>query len=446
MKTKYYILNLRLCGIKNITEPIEIAFCKKTINNSFDTNKYKIKAIYGENGSGKTAVITAVKIFKKFITDKDYLGDINTQKSLYEIVNKKTQKGFIESEFLVVSNTTRYIVKYSISFEIKDDGRCYISGEKLEYKTGKHSNNKYVEIFTVADGVIIQNGTDARIFDLLEKKTANLLTKQSLVASSIDILIDHQLESVSFAVSEIVLFMVYLFANSISIYIDESDDHSGYISRKIQADKLNDEIDLLNRDYKKMSSLRIFNSEEGTHVPLVLFESYKREVSRLKAFISIFKPELNDIEIVPKLYDNYYVCRLNMVYDGYTIDKEFESRGIRKLMELFNCLDAASKGGIVFIDELDANINDIYLDKLIEFFQLYGTGQLCFTAHNLSPMALLKKNSYAIDFISSINTVHTWTRDGNLRPDNAYKNGFIEDSPFNVDASDFIGILGGEDE
>ena len=130
-----------------------------------------------------------------------------------------------------------------------------------------------------------------------------------------------------------------------------------------------------------------------------------------------------------------------MVYDGYSIDKEFESRGIRKLMELFNCLDAASKGGIVFIDELDANINDIYLDKLIEFFQLYGIGQLCFTAHNLSPMALLKKNSYAIDFISSINTVHTWTRDGNLRPDNAYKNGFIEDSPFNVDASDFIGIL-----
>ena len=98
MNIKYYMLNLKVCGIKNITEPVEIAFCKKTIDNRFDPNKYKIKAIYGENGSGKTALITAVKILKNLITNKDYLGDINTQKALYEIVNKKTKKGFIEWE------------------------------------------------------------------------------------------------------------------------------------------------------------------------------------------------------------------------------------------------------------------------------------------------------------------------------------------------------------
>ena len=45
-----------------------------------------------------------------------------------------------------------------------------------------------------------------------------------------------------------------------------------------------------------------------------------------------------------------------------------------------------------------------------------------------------------------LTTVHTWANNGNLSPENAYKNGFIEDSPFNVDASDFLGILGGTDE
>ena len=135
-----------------------------------------------------------------------------------------------------------------------------------------------------------------------------------------------------------------------------------------------------------------------------------------------------------------------MVYEDYSLDKEFESRGIKKMMDLFNYLDAASAGGIVFIDELDSNINDVYLDKLIEYFVYYGKGQLCFTSHNLSPMSVLKGNRNAINFISSINTVHTWTKSGNLSPENAYKNGFIEDSPFNVDSSDFRGILGGDDE
>ncbi len=33
---------------------------------------------------------------------------------------------------------------------------------------------------------------------------------------------------------------------------------------------------------------------------------------------------------------------------------------------------------------------------------------------------------------------------GNLSPINSYKNGFIADSPFNVEASDFLGVLGGK--
>lgn len=110
-------------------------------------------------------------------------------------------------------------------------------------------------------------------------------------------------------------------------------------------------------------------------------------------------------------------------------------------MELFEYLDMSADGQITFIDELDANINDVYLDKLIEYFILYGNGQLCFTAHNLSPMSLLKRNKESINFISSINTVHTWANNGNQTPARAYRNGFIEDSPFNVDASDFLEYL-----
>lgn len=53
-KALFYLLSLKISGIKNIKVPIELNLYKKTINNSdFDLEKYRIKAIYGENGSGK---------------------------------------------------------------------------------------------------------------------------------------------------------------------------------------------------------------------------------------------------------------------------------------------------------------------------------------------------------------------------------------------------------
>ena len=155
---------------------------------------------------------------------------------------------------------------------------------------------------------------------------------------------------------------------------------------------------------------------------------------------------MRSIKIDRKEYGEFYICKLIMVYDDYELDQEYESRGIKKLMGLYNALDAACKGYTVFIDELDSNINDVYLGKLLEYFIYYGKGQLCFTAHNLSPMSVLRSSKCAISFISSVNTVHTWTSNGNLNPANAYRDGFIEDSPFNVDASDFLGILGGVDD
>ena len=98
--------------------------------------------------------------------------------------------------------------------------------------------------------------------------------------------------------------------------------------------------------------------------------------------------------------------------------------------------------GIVFVDEMDSNLNDVYLCKLIEYFMYYGKGQLCFTTHNIDPMSVLKENKNSIDFLSSDNHLTSWTARGNASPENSYKNGMIEDLPFNIDATDFVGIFG----
>ena len=444
MGSLFYILKLRVCGIKNIEMPIEINFYKKTINNDFDSQKYRIKAIYGENGSGKTAIIQSIKILQNLLIDKSYLADNDTQRSLCEMVNKKTKKGFIETEFYTDLDEKKYIFKYYISFVVRDDDRVYITEEHLEQKNGKYSKNSFSTVFKTKEGGLIKFG-GSEMYEFFKNKTQNLLDKQTLSTCLMDrIDIPKEYRTTEPFLLQMILF---IFAMSLSISIDAEDNHVAYIMKKkiYEIDEAN--VESLGMDYINQLKEKVLTSRGDERlIPKKMFSSYEDKTKRLCEFIKIFKPELVDIQIEKKDYDQFYKCNLKMVYEDYTLDREFESRGIKKMMDLFNYLDSASRGGIVFIDELDSNINDIYLDKLIEYYVYYGKGQLCFTSHNLSPMAVLKGNKNSINFISSINTVHTWTNSGNLTPENAYKNGFIEDSPFNVDSSDFLGILGGDDE
>lgn len=444
MKPDLYILTLDICGIKNIEKPIHLDFYKKTINRDFDPEKYKIKAIYGENGSGKTAIILSVKILQNILLDKNYLYDSDNQNSLVEIINKKTRKGYIECEIYVnIDNDDKEILDYYVAFEVKDDNRLYITEEKLYSKNGNYSKNVYLPVFETKDGTLVKFG-DKDIFSFFKEKTQNLLDKQSFLTAVMSIKdIPESMQKIEY----VTVLELMVFALSMVVFIDNADNHRNYrLYQKIQ------NLDENKKDGGVIETLRQIKKEipmpyrEDLFIHKDLYSLYEQKIAKLHLFIRIFKPELLNIEIEKKEHDEYYKCNLKMVYEDYVLDQEFESCGIKKLMDLFVYLDAASSGMITFIDELDSNINDVYLDKIIEYFIYYGKGQLCFTSHNLSPMTVLKKNRNAITFISSINTVHTWTKCGHLSPENAYKNGFIEDSPFNVDASDFIGVLGGANE
>ena len=104
------------------------------------------------------------------------------------------------------------------------------------------------------------------------------------------------------------------------------------------------------------------------------------------------------------------------------------------------------QGKIVFIDEFDSNLHDVYLCALLEYLMEYGQGQLCFTTHNVGPMDVLKRHKKSIDFLSEDHQIYPWTANGNYSPSKLYRAGMIEGSPFNVDSTDFIGVFGSNEE
>lgn len=445
MDNMIYLLNMTVSGIKSIKKEIRLDFYKKTIDKKFNPDKYRIKAIYGENGSGKSAIITAVKIFQDLIINDNYFNESKTQIFLDEIINKSTQKFCFLCEFLVDVDTSNIVYKYSIEIGKNDKGLYEIQSEVLSTKNGNYANNNYNLVFEAKNGELLFVNSSDEQKRVLEKKSLNLLTSHSFIYIYItNMKKDMDVEKEDKVDRElwIHIFMCLTLAIVIKVYLAEEDQHELYFLRKrLQESRLeNQALQEGLIEYGEFAN--VFSSVNEKKVDKNHFDKYEKKVEQLTQFIKIFKPELMSIDIDAKENGDQYECELNLNYGDYIINKEFESTGIKKLIRLFDCFVSASTVGIVFVDEMDSNLNDVYLCKLIEYFMYYGKGQLCFTTHNLDPMTVLKENRNSIDFLSSDNHLVPWTARGNASPENCYKNGMIEDSPFNIDATDFIGIFG----
>ena len=435
MKIPVYLLSLTMSGIKNIDKDITLNFYKKTVNKDFDPEQYKVKAIYGENGSGKTAVVLGVQLLKDILLENNYLGDSANQKYLDEIINKKTKRFHIESEFLCRFNNNFNIYKYSFSLVKNEIGKYVIEQENLYIKSSLYATSKYKMLFEIADNEIRIGNEYSYLFDTIRLATANLLGNMSLIDIMTGKLGDFGKE-----VFITHLAYLHLFATLLITSIDDTERHNKIQLREsvVISDVFEGRADLKGNVTPRIDWI-IGNNR------LVLKDNisdYETEVGKLKRFIKLFKHDLVDIEIDKKENNEVFDCSLIMVYDGYKVHVDFESTGIKKLIALFDYLSFAMDGKIVFIDEMDSNINDVYLCKIVEFFKLYGKGQLCFTTHSTSPMEVLKDSKNSIDFLSSDSRIVPWKKNGNYTPESLYRKGMIEYLPFNIEAEDFLGILG----
>lgn len=444
MQNDIYLLSLTVSGIKNIEKPVTLNFYKQGINKDFDPEKYRIKAIYGENGAGKSAIITAVEIFRNIIFDESYLANPENQRFLSALINKKTSCYRFECEVLEDADNSNLIFKYSIEIKKNENDKFEIMYERMEVRSGDYANSKYKDIYLVNNGDLEYISGTEEFKNEIGRLTINLLKTKTFL--SIFYMNYNIIKGVKHVDRMFILswFCFLLLSLKIKVYLGDEDRHELYFAKKQLDEKYIDDDTSWNIIEQYTNIIKTYISVNETKVLKDNYGRYVKKVKRLCRFIKLFKQELKDIEIDKKEYGEFYNCELILDYGDYKIAKEFESTGIKKLIRLYDSLDFAADSGIVFIDEMDSNINDIYLCRIIEFFMYYGSGQLCFTTHNIDPMSVLKKNKKSIDFLSNDNVIIPWTSNGNNTPDKCYKNGLIKKLPFNIDSSDFIGILGVE--
>lgn len=443
-----FLVSYRVKGIKNFEEEVSLSFYKKTITKPIDTGNYNVKGIYGMNGSGKSAIISSVDILRNLLINENYLNIPIVQSSLDEIINKKIEELHIGTKFLFkVSEDRAYLYEYEVVLKKNNFGKYVIDSEQLSCKNAFSKKDEFIPVFKVKKGEIEYINTEEGIDSENEfrEKTKNLLSNSSISSLFFMKFNHNKIKTVNLASISMGTRLLIGYSFNMHVYMDQSNNHTDYfvnnILNKNSEKNIKIHAALMNvLHILDIQNLSIFSCKTDT-IPVDKYESYKDSVKKLKKFIQIFKPELKDIEIERKDKGDNYVCSLNMVYEGFSINSEFESTGIKKFIKLYAYLQEMVQGGIVFIDELDSNLHDVYLCALLEYLMDYGQGQLCFTTHNVGPMDILKRNKKSIDFLSIDNKIYPWKTNGNYSPAKLYRNGMIEGSPFNIDAIDFIDVF-----
>lgn len=449
MMEKYVLLKLRVNGVKGIEKELVFDFSNNILNRHFDNSDSHVKAIYGTNGAGKTAVIYAMRMFKQLIQTKDYISLANFDGTFTKIINQNTNKFFIETTFAKIDDDSNIKNIYIQSFTIeqkKEDKSYFISQESLKKLIGLNlsKTDKAKIIYEIKHDELFLN-CDDKDKDLIASSCVNLIGNNSFIQ-----IISNNLDKFSGHVHSKEFFEALnsLFYFCIDIIVVLNDDDKDYISPSKFFDMYLNISKIKREDGKLYDALLQRSKIPSSEDDLVFVKSiknYEKKIEGIAKFLKVFKSDLKTIEIEKKIDGELYHCRNILVYeDGRRIDKQFESVGVKKLIGYYDAFCWIEHGGVVFIDEFDANIHDVLLTKLLEYITFYSDGQFVFTTHNLNPMHILKKQKHAIDFISDDGCVTSWKSNGNYDPASLYSKGLIDKSPFNLSSNDFIGVFDNE--
>lgn len=435
----YKILQLTTYGIKSLEKPVTINFSNATIEKGLKKLN-NVKGIYGYNGAGKSALIEAVYFYKMIATTPDFLLDSENKLRLSKLVNYKTGEFYVS---VVFSRSTDdgFVYKHEMRVK-KDDIRnaFVIEEEKLSVSKKRTINEEFdVMAHKKQSEIYLGKGINS-LPDYMSMESLRYSSIPSLILDNID-----GKDSKSMTALEVnaIHFLGFPYL-SLEIYLSDSDKHTfkpknslinyfGVSSDKIEQSLVQPSVSIA----MDKAGSRILKSERG---------EFEKENEKLEKFIKIFKPSLKSIGLVYREDRDFLNFQRYFVYDGYNVDLEFESSGIKQLVELFPFLNECANGSIVFIDELDTNINSVYLEKLISYFKEYGKGQLIFTTHNIMTMDVLKSQKRSIEILGDDGNIDVWVKTGNRAPSGDYVNGNFEHSPMNIEDFDFLSVFQGDSD
>lgn len=408
-----------------------------------------ILGLYGQNGSGKTALIEAISLLKSALTGhsissvaSNYINvDSAFAKLKFEFqICSKEQDAITTAiyEFCIrreMQNTESNFERTSISPEINIQNEKYqvvLFDEMLSFPCKKSSENKRMNVVidTRTDEVFVPRTE----YDLLvgkekEREVELLVAKKLTGVSSRSFIFSQELLTIirkncQDAERISVINRLVSYGNLELFVIGTS--NSGLIS----LNSLPLKFKYTEGQTRALGTLPISLNHPAT-IPQETVELVKKVMQNMNVVLSQIIPGLTISvkELGTHLTkDGKISSRIQLISNRYgkEISLQYESEGIKKIVSVLQLLIVVFNDSsiTVAIDELDAGIFEYLLGELLRIISEKGKGQLIFTSHNLRPLEVLNRKFVAF---TTTNPLNRYIRLTNVKQNNNLRDFYYRD-------------------
>lgn len=420
--------SLQLTNIKNVKKGT--IYMPNTVNKILSADKAEILGIYGQNGSGKTAIVDALYFLQKVMIGADL------DQSLEDYMDMDSDTAEIFADFNLFMNGIVFEIGYRLSLS-REEKVVVISRETLSGAKNENGirTNKTVFMDYQRDQTNTIFKPQKRLDEILEEnkdiKTDLIVARKMAEKSNCSYIFGESSRDIfcreyknGFQQFSVIISSLFEFALKDLFVIRNT--HLGVISA----------------NFVLPMAFRIENDNMGTKgdftvsltEPILVDEERKNLLETIVEQINIVL-----YTIIPGLQvtiKNYGKQSLDDGEEGWKLElmskregmKEIpirmESEGIIKIISILNALIQAfgNPSICLVIDELDSGIFEYMLGELLDIFKKSAKGQLIFTSHNLRALEMIDKESI---MFSTTNPNNRYIHMKNVRESNNLRNMYI---------------------
>lgn len=438
MESVVRLASLKILNIKNVRSGqivLPMAFRKQ-----LSYRHAEVLGLYGQNGSGKTAVIDTLYYLQGIMVGN------TLEEELADYIGINNDQAEITADFNIFAGSTIYEVSYRVILQRKEK-RAEIIRESLScaVNEGECRSNKTVfmdyqrsdrdTIFSPKKRLneVIEDNEENKTDLIVARKMAEKENCSYIFGESSRDIFCRNYENDFRHYSETIKAL-FKFALKDLFVIRNS--HSGVISANVllpMAFRIEQNEIGMKGDLAVPLTEPVILDEERKNILDTILEQVNMVlftiIPGMKIAVYDHGRQLTDSG------ENGYRVEIVSIRDNMPpIPIRMESEGIIKIISILNILIQAfgNYSVCLAVDELDAGIFEYMLGELLDIFNKSAKGQLIFTSHNLRPLEMLDKDSI---MFSTVNPDRRYIRMKNVKASNNLRDMYLR------------GItLGGQDE
>lgn len=440
---------VRLAGItiQNFKNVVNGALSFDNPRKEFNSS---ILGLYGQNGSGKTALIDSIELLKLALCGRPI------PPKFADFINVDSEVATLSYAFHVRVADCSFEVTYELSLKKEENSLLQntdqVAGEEIGHRVavfneviktlissgrGKNRVGKLIDTNTSDTGELFLPKTKVGLLVGKEKETkTDLLVAKKLAATS----------SRSFAFSKELLDVIRLNVKNnpskeLRLYSGLLEALVKYGNRELfiisttnsGLISLNAQPLMFKYEGKNMGAIgtMMLPLESPAVIPERMLGVAQKIIQNMNIVLEQIIPGLTISikELGTQLMNGDQVgvrIQLMSKKNSKEIALSYESEGVKKIISILQLLIVVynQPSITVAIDELDSGVFEYLLGELLRIISEKGKGQLIFTSHNLRPLETLDKGFIAF---TTVNPSHRYIRLSNVKGNNNLRDFYYRD-------------------